>query len=157
MDWAVRLSPGGPFLIQHRGRRLKFSHFTDSMSRRLGLEASQGGSLDQERRGLRFAFTATAEIAPENSPIVFAPAHVTELSLRGCFVETAKSFEIQCPILVKIHSCGEYCEAVGSVLYVSPSGMGLVFREVKPQFGAILQKWILTALDSQLNIPETPD
>jgi PilZ domain len=111
--------------------------------------------VDQDRRGLRFPFTASAEIALENSPTVFVPARVTELSLRGCFLETSESFEIQRAVLVKINNCGEYFEAEASVLYVRPSGMGLVFGELKPQFRAVLQKWVLTALDSQSSGPET--
>src|SRR5271157_6379563 len=105
--------------------------------------------MDQEHRGLRFAFSAGAEIAPESSPTAFVPARVTELSLRGCFLETAASFEMQCAVLVKIHNSGEYFEAEASVLYVKPSGVGLVFREIKPLFRAVLQKWILAALDNQ--------
>jgi hypothetical protein len=105
--------------------------------------------MDQERRGLRFAFTASAEIALGNSPNVFAPARVTELSLRGCFLETSASFEIQSPVLVRINYGGEYFEAEASVLYVRPSGLGLVFGEVKPESRAVLQKWVLSTMDSQ--------
>jgi hypothetical protein len=105
--------------------------------------------MDQERRGLRFAFTASAEIALGNLPTVFTPARVTELSLRGCFLETSASFEVQRPVLVKINYGGEYFEAEASVLYVRPSGIGLVFGEVKPEFRAVLQKWVLSTMDSQ--------
>jgi hypothetical protein len=105
--------------------------------------------MDQERRGLRFAFTANAEIALANLSTVFAPARVTELSLRGCFLETSASFEIQRPVLVKINYGGEYFEAEASVLYVRPSGIGLVFGEVRPEFRAVLQKWVLSTMDSQ--------
>jgi hypothetical protein len=105
--------------------------------------------MDQERRGLRFAFTASAEIALVNLPAVFAPARVTELSLRGCFLETSASYEIQRPVLVKINYSGEYFEAEASVLYVRPSGIGLVFGEVKPEFRAVLQKWVLSTMDRQ--------
>jgi PilZ domain len=112
--------------------------------------------MDQERRGLRFAFNAGAEIAPESSPTAFVPAHVTELSLRGCFLETSASFEMQRPVLLKIYDSGEYFEAEASVLYVKTSGMGLVFGEMKPHFRAILQKWILTALDNQPGARQTP-
>ena len=112
--------------------------------------------MDQEHRGLRFAFSAGAEIAPESSPTAFVPALVTELSLRGCFLETSASFEMQRPLLLKIHDSGEYFEAKASVLYVKPSGMGLVFREIKPHFRAVLQKWVLTALDKQSNARRTP-
>lgn len=112
--------------------------------------------MDQERRGLRFAFSASAEIAPESSPTAFVSASVTELSLRGCFLETSASFEMQSPVLVKIYEAGEYFEAEASVLYLNPTGVGLVFREVKPHFRAVLQKWILTALDKQAGTRKTP-
>ena len=112
--------------------------------------------MDQERRGLRFAFSAGGEIAPESSPTAFVPARVTELSLRGCFVETSASFEMRRPVLLKIYDSGEYFEAAASVLYVHPSGMGLVFRELKPHFRAVLQKWVLTALDHQPGARQAP-
>jgi hypothetical protein len=105
--------------------------------------------MDEERRGLRFAFNASADIALANAATVFAPARVTELSLRGCFLETSALFEIQRPVLVKINHGGEYFEAEASVLYVRPSGIGLVFGEVKPEYRAVLQKWVLNTMDSQ--------
>jgi hypothetical protein len=112
--------------------------------------------MDQEHRGLRFAFGAGAEIAPESSPTGFVPGRVTELSLLGCFMETSASFEMQRPVLLKIYNSGEYLEAPASVLYVKPSGMGLVFREIKPHFRAVLQKWVLAALDNQPDARPTP-
>ena len=112
--------------------------------------------MDQEHRGLRFAFSASAEIARESSPTSFVPASVKELSLRGCFLETSASFELQRPVLLKIHHSKEYFEAEASVLYVNPTGIGLVFREIKPHFREILQKWVLAALDNQTNASQTP-
>jgi len=112
--------------------------------------------MDREHRGLRFAFSAGAEIAPESSPAAYVPARVMELSLRGCFLETSASFELQHPVLLKIHHSEEYFEAEASVLYVRPSGIGLVFREIKPQFREVLQKWVLTALDNQAGARQTP-
>lgn len=106
--------------------------------------------MDQERRGLRFAFSASAEIAPEGWPTGFVPARVTELSLRGCFLETSASFEVQRAVLVKICESDEYFEAAAAVLYVKPSGMGLEFHEIQPHFRTVLQKWILAVLDKQL-------
>jgi PilZ domain-containing protein len=105
--------------------------------------------MDKERRGLRFVFSADAEIAPQSAPSAFVRARVKELSLRGCFLETPASFEMQRPVLVKIYSSGEYFEAEASVLHVQPSGVGLLFREIKPHFRAVLQNWILAALDKQ--------
>jgi hypothetical protein len=56
---------------------------------------------------------------------------------------------MQSPVLLKIYDSGEYFEGEASVLYVKPSGIGLVFREIKPHFRAVLQKWIPSALDKQ--------
>ncbi|HZV90113.1 MAG TPA: PilZ domain-containing protein [Candidatus Binatus sp.] len=112
--------------------------------------------MDKEHRGLRFAFSARAEIAPESSPTAFAPARVTELSLRGCFLETSAAFELQHPVMLKIHHSEEYFEAEASVLYLHPPGIGLVFREIKPHFRDVLQKWVLTALDNESAARQTP-
>jgi PilZ domain len=112
--------------------------------------------VDQEPRGLRFAFSASAEIAPQGSPAPFAPALVTELSLRGCFLKTDASFELQHPLLLKIRHAEEYFECEASVLYFTPAGLGVVFREIKPQFRAVLQKWILAALDHQSGARQAP-
>lgn len=115
--------------------------------------------MDQEkdRRGMRFTFSAGAEIAPESAPNAFVPARVTELSLRGCFLETSASFEMLSPVLIKIYNSGENFEAEASVLYVKPSGTGVLFREIKPQYRDVLQKWVLSALDKQPEAGLGPD
>jgi len=112
--------------------------------------------VDQEHRGLRFTFSAGAEIAPESSPTAFVPARVTELSLRGCFLETSASFGMQRPVLLKIYHSGEHFEAEASVLYVLPAGLGLVFREIKPHFRAVLQNWVVATLDNLPDAGPTP-
>lgn len=106
--------------------------------------------MNQERRGLRFAFNASAEIAPEGTPRAAVSARVTELSLQGCFVETAASFDVHRAVLLKISDSNEHVEAHATVLYVRATGIGLVFRDIKPHFREVLQKWVLKALDSQL-------
>ena len=110
--------------------------------------------MNTERRGLRFAFSAGAEIAAHNSAS-FVPAQVTELSLQGCFVETSASFEMRFPVLLKIYKGGECFETEASVLYIKPTGMGLEFREMRPHLRAVLQRWVLTALDCQLEAQQT--
>jgi hypothetical protein len=112
--------------------------------------------MSRECRGLRFSFDASAEIAPESSPKAILPGRVTELSLLGCFVETTASFEEQRQVHLKIHEAGESFEAEAVILYVRPSGLGLVFREVKPRYRDVLQNWILKALDRQLQAQQIP-
>jgi hypothetical protein len=112
--------------------------------------------MNRDCRGLRFSFNADAEIAPESSPKAILPAHVTELSLQGCFLETSASFELQRNVLVKIHDAGESFEADAVILYTRPSGLGLMFRDVKPRSRDLLQNWILKALDRQLDAQQIP-
>ena len=103
-----------------------------------------------DRRGLRFAFAASAELALKDSPKAIVPGQATELSLQGCFVETSAAFEVQRLVLVKIYDSQESFEAEAVVLYVRPTGLGLLFREFTPESAAILQNWMIKALDSQL-------
>jgi|SRR5579859_1878474 len=103
-----------------------------------------------DRRGLRFRFDASAELAPKDSPNETVPGHVKELSLQGCFVETSAAFSAQRLVRVKIFDSQESFEAEAVVLYVRPSGLGLVFREFAPESAAILQNWMIKALDSEM-------
>lgn len=50
--------------------------------------------------------------------------------------------------MVKIFAAdGEYFEAEATVIYSNPSlGMGLVFRQVRPDFLAVLRAWLLKAM-----------
>lgn len=103
--------------------------------------------MDTDRRGFRCLFDATAEIAPEGSPSATVAARATELSLRGCCIQTPASFALKTAVLVKIFHKGEYFEAKGTVLYVkAASDMGVAFRDIKPSCQNTLQEWILSAL-----------
>jgi hypothetical protein len=103
--------------------------------------------VDTDRRGFRFLFDATAEIAPVDSPSATVVARATELSLRGCCIQTPAPFAVKTLVLVKIFHKGEYFEAKGAVIYVkAASGMGVAFQEIKPYCQSTLQDWILSAL-----------
>ena len=65
-------------------------------------------------------------------------------------METSAAFEAQRLVLVKIYDSQESFEAEAIVLYVRPTGLGLVFREFSPESAAILQKWMIKALDSEM-------
>jgi PilZ domain len=102
----------------------------------------------EQRRGLRFPFCAEAEVALENSSEKTS-ARVTELSFRGCFLESSAVLEEQHRVQVKIFQGSEFFEATAEVIYVRPSGVGLMFGNLQPHFLRVLQGWILTALDNQ--------
>ena len=105
--------------------------------------------MSEERRGLRFPFEADAEVAPEAAPNATIPAKVRQVGLHGCFVETASPFAPETAVVLKIFKPGEYFEAKATVIHVQPpNGMGLAFRELKPSFRGVLQKWLLAAMRS---------
>jgi len=64
-------------------------------------------------------------------------------------LQTSASFEEQRVVVVKIFHLDQFFEAEAAVLYVKPRGLGIEFREIKPHFRAVLQRWILTMLHSQ--------
>ena len=102
--------------------------------------------MHEDRRGLRFGFEAVAEVSLEKSG-TSAKGRVTELSLRGCFVEVADAFAEQQSAVVKLFHGKELFEARARVIYVRATGVGLLFTEINPHFRAVLQKWVLAALD----------
>lgn len=104
--------------------------------------------MDKDQRGLRFNFSAEAEVRVGDSATSF-PGRVTELSFRGCFLEISGSFSEHQRLRVKIFHSSEYFETLADVIYVRPSGVGMLFAETNPHFRSILQKWILNALDHQ--------
>jgi len=104
--------------------------------------------MDNYPRGLRFKFSADAELRVPASPTALH-GRVTELSLLGCFLEISGSFGNNERLQVKIFRSGEYFESLADAIYVRPSGVGLLFVEMNPHFRGVLQKWILSALDRQ--------
>lgn len=75
---------------------------------------------------------------------------MNELSLYGCFLDTVTPLSRGTHVIVKIISRDQFFEASATVVYSQPSlGMGVAFREVKPVFLAVLQKWLRQALDKQ--------
>jgi hypothetical protein len=104
--------------------------------------------MEREQRGLRFTFSADAEVRVGDSPDRL-PGRVSELSLRGCFLEISGSFAEHERLRVKMFNSGESIETMADVIYVRASGVGLLFAEPNPHFRDVLQKWILAALDHQ--------
>jgi hypothetical protein len=91
-----------------------------------------------------FPFDARAEVTLANSGAV--EARVRELSLHGCFLKFPISLPSGTPVLVRILTESETFEAHGTVIYSQPDvGFGLAFREIKPHFLAVLQKWLVLA------------
>jgi PilZ domain len=105
----------------------------------------------REQRGLRLPFSTDAEVIPENSREGI-PARVKELSLRGCFLEMSSSLKEHQRLRVKMSHSGHSFEASAEVLYVRPTGVGILFDDLKPHSRSVLQAWVLAALDTQVEL-----
>jgi hypothetical protein len=104
--------------------------------------------MHDELRGLRFPFNARAEVSVPNSAEKL-PARVTELSLRGCRLEMSGTLAERLSLQLKIFNSGEYFEAPATIIYVKPSGVGVMFGDIGRPSREVLQKWILAEVDKQ--------
>jgi PilZ domain len=98
------------------------------------------------RRGLRFPFTAEAEVSLEGSDQKL-PARVTEIGPQGCYLQMGKPFDTGSAIFVKFFADAKFFETKASVAYSQANrGMGVSFRDMKPYFVDVLRKWLLEAM-----------
>jgi hypothetical protein len=107
--------------------------------------------MNREQRGLRFPFSARAEVTVENSTKKIT-GRVLELSLRGCFLEISPLPSETQRLRIKIWHSQEFFEALAEVLYVKATGVGIKFGDVKPHYRSVLQAWILGALDNEVTL-----
>lgn len=70
-------------------------------------------------------------------------AHIENLNLLGCFVETVTPFPEGTKVRLKISHAGVSFNAIGKVAYSRPhSGMGVAFTAIEPSNVAILDAWL---------------
>jgi hypothetical protein len=101
------------------------------------------------RRGMRFPFTAEAEVSLDGSDRK-VPARVTEIGPQGCFLQMGKPFDAGSLIFVKVFAESKFFETKAHVVYSKPNfGMGVSYREMKPYFVDVLRKWLLEAMISK--------
>jgi hypothetical protein len=98
----------------------------------------------EEPRLVRWPFDARAEIYPENSNRILT--QVKEISLHGCYLEFTP-LPRGTHVIVKMFDGADFFEASASVVFSEPNmGLGLAFRDVKPNFLSVLQRWLLRAM-----------
>ena len=101
---------------------------------------------NNRRRTPRYPFTASIEMREGASEDKRA-AHVSELGLNGCYVNTEGTYPTGTSLGVKIFTETEFFEAQASVVYTRPNkGMGLMFKDTKPFFVTVLRRWLLSAM-----------
>ena len=100
---------------------------------------------DERRRTPRYPFIATAEVVDQSSQASIS-TRVTELSLHGCYLDMPNPLPTETQIKIKIYCEGKFFESSGVIVYSQPNlGVGVTFREVRPQFLSVLKQWLLVA------------
>jgi hypothetical protein len=101
---------------------------------------------EERRRTPRYPFAGAIEMRHATSEDKIT-AKVSQLSMNGCYVETVNPYPVGTPLGVKVFTKTEFFEGQASVIYVEENtGMGLMFRETKPYYIAVLRKWLLAAM-----------
>jgi PilZ domain-containing protein len=106
--------------------------------------------MDKERRTtLRVPFVAHAEIIEAGTGVSIG-ARVSDISKDGCYVDLRSALPQGTSVQIRIRTATEIFEAFATVGYTHPHlGMGLIFREIKSESQAVLQKWIALAARGQ--------
>lgn len=109
----------------------------------------------ERRRSPRYPFAATAEIYDEKEN-ARTSSQVSDLSLRGCYVEVMNPFPPGTNVLVEIYTETEFMEAQATVAFLKPkAGMGLTFNEIQPCFTTVLNKWLGKAATRKTSASKT--
>ena len=86
----------------------------------------------------RFAFIAEAEIV--GMPL---SARVSELSSRGCYIDSINTLPKDTEIRFRIRYGCSTCEFSGTVIYTHAGfGMGIMFRELDPEQRSTIDVWL---------------
>ncbi len=110
---------------------------------------AKGALQTERRRGLRFPFSAEAEVSLDGSDQKM-PARVTEIGANGCFLQMGKPFDVGSALFVKFFAEAKFFETKATVVYSQANlGMGISFRDMKPYFADVLRKWLLEAMISK--------
>jgi len=99
-------------------------------------------SFSVSRANPRFSFIAEAEVLGlrDKTRIV---ARVSELSARGCYVDTINPVDIGTELRLRIRYGGITCEVPCKVIYThSGYGMGVLFGEMTPAQISPIKSWL---------------
>jgi len=96
----------------------------------------------KRHRAPRHSFVAGIHLTDLQSEKQLA-AHIENLNLLGCFVETVTPFPKGTKVRLQISHGGVNFIAIGKVAYSRPnSGMGITFITIEPKKQEVLDLWL---------------
>jgi hypothetical protein len=94
------------------------------------------------RTAPRFSFVAEAEVVGVSDEIRVV-ARISELSSRGCYVDTVNPFPEGTELRLRIRYGCSTCELTGKIIYTHTGyGMGVVFEDMPAEQRATLDAWL---------------
>jgi hypothetical protein len=114
-------------------------------------------SFPLERKVPRFSFIAEAEVTALRNGTRLV-ARVSELSLRGCYVDTPEAFPVGTELRLRIRYGGSTCELSGKAIYTHNGwGMGVLFGEMAAEQRSIVNLWLaeLARKSEATSLPST--
>ena len=99
-----------------------------------------------KRSNPRFSFFADAEVTLGDG--TWVPAQLTELSLRGCYIDTLEPIPTRTKFRLRICDGISTCELHGKVLYLHSGGgfgifgMGVLFEEMGAEQQSAIDAWL---------------
>ncbi len=94
----------------------------------------------------RYAFFAEAEATLRDGTSV--PAQVSELSSRGCYIDTLEAIPIGTELRLRISDGEKTCELPGKIIYMHSGygmgifGMGVLFGNVAAEQASAINTWL---------------
>jgi PilZ domain-containing protein len=93
----------------------------------------------------RFPFEAPAKVSQGKK--AGRSGSVRDISLYGCYLEFNSPYPAGTQLLLRIFSQDGIFESSAIVIYARPKlGMGLGFKDIKPQSVHVLEEWLVAAM-----------
>ena len=105
----------------------------------------------------RYAFFAEAEATLRDGTSV--PAQVSELSSRGCYIDTLQPIPVGTEVSLRISDGMKTCEVPGKVIYIHSGygmgifGLGVVFGNVAAEQLAAVNSWLRDLASKKVTPP----
>jgi hypothetical protein len=101
-----------------------------------------GGRFAQKRSVPRYRFASRVTVLEPISGLEFA-GRTSDISLKGCFVESVDQFPLNSIVQVRIEAASEAFETWGRVAHVHRAlGTGVSFPQIAPDQQLILHTWV---------------
>ena len=97
----------------------------------------------ERRRAPRYRLITAAEVSAEGSSATLK-AKTSDVSLVGCFMNTAQSFPQGTKVKLKLLWNDHSFSSTGVVARLQPMGMGISFENMKKEQTEVLRQWLTT-------------